>query len=803
MKTKNKVILSTILSCAFIISFVFAMLLLLPKTSSHAVAVYQISNGDQLKAWLQDADYVQSNNPEAELTANITLDWGNTCAPNDAYIRSGKVLDGKNFQITLAGVKGTIGANPNISSNFSFFGRWHDGTIKNTNFVTGDDFQITIHSDSCRDNTGVFTGLIFSQINNGVVSNCNFEIKHSIRWVNGASTMRASNHFGVIAGEIVGSTRIEYTSIKQFAESTIHVEADNPLAVAFIRAGLVCSDSNKSDNGTPIIKNIIIERWGKIELKTADTNYATTGGIYGAIVADMQRSGDGTNHDVQIDGVIYNGLGGGLNNNVSYIGKGSGSGYLIGRREDKVKVYKNFYSYVSLDNESSLRTDGGVTYIPVDCTLSFDPDNENNVILTSNIAKGNEFIWNVSYDKANQLLNTYTNVSKSVSIAKHDADSSLPVENMSISLGTIKTSAKFGFVNSEVTYNGQEFPARFDVQGEVITTGFDAKFENHKDAITTTGKKASVLPLYNEREDGIFLRDNKYFIYKDNITYEFSEMTIQPAPLSLIYTEGDIYTNSLKIEGLVNDEVVTIEGAGYGNETINLNCLRNSTHKTIEFNDNTIQTNYKITKENIDDNFTYVITPHEIIVDEGIVINGVESTFASFENGKLSIYTKSYQTLRLSFTQTDGYLNRAKFITTNGIDYDILGSFNEQTETMSYDVKPKNQDDFQYLTQISLVESYKKVAVKLDISDISLLSLLSVNGQTPIEFGEYFVSSFDYKQEVKLNVALNQDVAQNYDIKVFVGGEEVSISSEGYQFLAIGDINNILNVKIDITAKTV
>ena len=95
------------------LKFIYILLLLLTITflplninKTYSAGEYLISDEQTLKDWLLDTNSIQTNNPSAKLTQNITLNWGNV-ASHPSKIRQNSILNGNNFTIYLQGFNGT------------------------------------------------------------------------------------------------------------------------------------------------------------------------------------------------------------------------------------------------------------------------------------------------------------------------------------------------------------------------------------------------------------------------------------------------------------------------------------------------------------------------------------------------------------------------------------------------------------------------------------------------------------------------------------------------------------------------
>ena len=272
-------------------------------------------------------------------------------------------------------------------------------------------------------------------------------------------------------------------------------------------------------------------------------------------------------------------------------------------------------------------------------------------------------------------------------------------------------------------------------------------------------------------------------------------MTINPAPLTITYTTGDVYTNNLSISGLVNGQQVTIDSAKYGNGSTSFDCLNNSTTKTISFTDGVIETNYAITQNGLED-LTFEVSPKTISISDGITITNADGNNAVFSENVLTIYSKDYQTVELEFSQPVGYLNRVDLTSSEGHSFNIFSSLNDNV--MSNTISSDTANELHYLDSIVLNESLQKVAVKIDI-DTTLISNLTINGQRPVKYGDYLLIDADYGEELEFVVALLDDY-QDYTISYTIGEQSNSIEGNSFKINALPQANNMLTISINMTA---
>ena len=804
----NKVLCNLYKKLLIVLSLALIFTFLPFIQSVNAVGEYEISTQDQLKEWLQDTNSIQTNNPNAILTSDITLNWSGA-APNNAVINDNSVLDGKNYSIHIDGGNDTIGSGSNKSSFLGLFVTTIYGTLTNVNFDMVNNRDIEISSDTASQNDKVFTGFISAQIINGNVLNCNISINKNLYFTSGgtwsSNTDVSSNHFGIVAGWLEGASLIKNTSVIQQAGTLIKVTTENR-ADNFMRIGLIASDSYKNDQGTPQITNVVLERWGNLELR--NRNWNNNGNcIYGIVVADMSTvSENDANHAVNINGVIYNGVGGSVTNQITYEKDIGGSNwhhvYFVGRIGDNNPhgnyTIENVYSYVEFSDVSLLQEDAGVSIIPSGYTFAFD-SNEEGVVVVNRSGEPNEFIWSINQNTSSNIIYCYDQISNNVKISKFNTDRSIGQESLQIDLGQKVEISTFGFEATEVTYKGEEFKPIFTINGEVINSGFEVVCENNLNSTVTNGEQATCDLVYSENPNGIFLHNNKYYVAKENIDFTNATMTILQKDLNLTFTAGNIYTNTFEISGLVKEEKITINGTEYSNGSYVLDCVNNNTEKTISFGDGIIETNYSINRVGFE-GYQFNINPFTVSVDEGITITDLDNSLAKFEDNVLTIYSKDFKTLKLNFSQPEGMLNQVVLENSNEKTFDITNVLTE--EVMYYTINQVQDNDYQYLTNISLKESLKKVALKIDIQGKDKISSLSIgDNKELVKFGSYYVCSADYNEEITIKVDLSAEFTESYQVQFLVNNEEQITSDNILTLNAKGNEFNIMNITINIISK--
>lgn len=796
---------------------VFLLFALMPITiSSTAEGEYQISDEQTLKNWLQDSGSLQTNNPNAVLTTDITLNWGSGCPLWDTGIDASSTLDGNGRTIYIQSGSFTVGEGDYKANEQGMFVTNIYGTLKNTNFRLNGDWTGTIHSDtSYIGNESIFTGLVAAQIVGGTVGSCNVYIDHNITWTTQRSliTGKNSNHFGVIAGRVSGASVIKNVSVSQSSNTTITVTTVREGA-CYMRIGMIASDCYMDgSSNVPQITNVSIERWGNLVIRNGQSSPLSQSGgnyIYGIVVADMSTNSDNdVNHAVHINGVIYNGVSDvawGSNDQIDfgrYTDPDFSFTYFVGRyvegsgrpifSDPNRFTIQNVYTYVTLTNESTLQREIGASLIPSGYTASFNANSEGQIIFTKNNAGTNDFIYSISQTESATTFNTYLQLSSSVTLDKFNTAASVGMDTISILDGTKVDNASFGFQYDEVTYNGLAHTAIFEVNEQIITEGFTVKYENNiNSTVTNNGALATCTFEHPDTPEGIFLHSTRQYVANEaiDLTY-YQEMTILQAPLSLTYTGSNIYDNNLAISGLVNNEQLTINGTKYSNgDNFKLDALAGDSEKVISFTDGVIETNYDIEYSGIE-NKTFTVSPKEITLDEGISVV-TDGSLSEIKEGKLYIYSPSYKEMQLSFAQEEGYLNRV-IVEAGDKNYNITSSLNDTT--MSYTILPLETDDFQYITKLTLNQSLTKVALKFVVNDKVNLSSLTVNDSNVYKFGNYFAFDIDYGSEAIIKV----EAKEGFNIQILVNGEEVGESGIA-TLTAKGDENFIMEITINIVA---
>lgn len=815
---------------------VFLLFALMPITiSSTAEGEYQISDEQTLKNWLQDSGSVQTNNPNAVLTTDITLNWGGV-APDgvgqgSSAVNSGSTLDGQGHNVIIQGGSHVTSENGRGWGNLTntnnspyyvgMFVQYIYGTIKGINFSFASDKTVTIAYYKNKDNEQIFTGMIAGSIENGRVENCSLTIDKNITYNerNAYNTINegeiegsGSNHSGGIAGRMVGSTVIKDVKIVQ-SSGTITVHTNHGRH-NFNRFAFIASDSYRDGSGNvPQIINVQIERYGNITIRDNSERTTSQGNyLYGIVIADMSTdSNNDKNHAVHINGVIYNGVADvawGANDQIDFGNYGGPDGfsynYFTGRYPNGSNIHnepdrfqiQNIYSYVQLTNEGALNNEVGVSLIPASYTARFDPNQEGKVIFTKTDGNDKTFIYSIQ-PQSSSAINTYFQLSNTVAVDKFNVARENGMDSITILDGSKVDNASFGFQYSEVIYSGFTYGAIFKVNDQIITDGFTVSYTNNLNSTVTNGGSLATCALdHPDTPDGIFLHSTRQYVDNDSIDYLNLEMTINQAPLTLTYTGSNVYDNNLAINGLVNNqEKLTIDGNTYTNGNYQFDCVNNNTLKTIEFIDNIIKTNYLISYEGIE-NDQFTVNPKVITVDQGITItNAQDQTIANFADNVLTIYSKSYNTIELTFAQEEGYLNRVIFNTNNDTTYNIVSSL--EGTTMSYVVSPQNENDFAFIEDLTLDVSLTRVALRFEINDKSLISSLKVNGEDVYKFGNYFAFDCDYNEMATITVTAAEG---DYTIEFLVNDMPASSSDGNLTVNAKGDANNMMYIKINITA---
>ena len=770
--------------------------------STTAEGEYQISTEAGLKDWLNNTNSVQTNNPNAVLTQDITLNWGGV-ATYPATIEDGSSLDGQNFTIYLQGGTSTTPGGT-LYGQLGLFADFINGTLKNTTFELLSDYNITIHADTAQKNKLLYTGVICGKMESGTIDNCTLIIDKSINFSTNTKggtngTDASSNHFGAVVGGMWGNSVVSNTKVIQTSNSTITVTAGQ--GFSFLRVALICSDPYSDSTGTPTIKNVYVERNGYVVF--GNRSLIAGGEIYGTVVADLDTGDNGANHNVIIDGVIYNStLTNEVYGGVTYNNRNQRSdnihGYIIGARKESGSNFtiSNIYSLIELTSTDYVTSATiGYTQLPSGYSYGFNGDN---LVVTNGDSQG-KFIWSISNNTGDDYNELYKQLSNAVEIPKKTVDTTTLRDILNITLGQIIDSAIVGFESAQVVYSGVAFQnVRIRIGDEIISSGFGVDYSNNLNSSVTSGTNATFALQYPDREDGIFLTTQKYFVEKSGISYDNEEMTINPAPLTITYTEGDVYTNNLSISGLVNGQQVTIDSAKYGNGVASFDCLNNSTTKTISFTDGVIETNYAITQNGLED-LTFEVSPKTISISEGITVTNADGNNAVFSENVLTIYSKDYQTIELEYSQPVGYLNRVDLTSSEGHSFKISSSLNDNV--MSNTISSDTANELHYLDSIVLNESLQKVAVKIDI-DTSLISNLTINGQRPVKYGDYLLIDADFGEELEFVITLLDDY-QDYTISYSIASEPSQVEGNSFKINAISQTNNIMLITISITAPSV
>lgn len=770
--------------------------------STTAEGEYQISTEAGLKDWLNNTNSVQTNNPNAVLTQDITLNWGGV-ATYPATIEDGSSLDGQNFTIYLQGGTSTTPGGT-LYGQLGLFADFINGTLKNTTFELLSDYNITIHADTAQKNKLLYTGVICGKMESGTIDNCTLIIDKSINFSTNTKggtngTDASSNHFGAVVGGMWGNSVVSNTKVIQTSNSTITVTAGQ--GFSFLRVALICSDPYSDSTGTPTIKNVYVERNGYVVF--GNRSLIAGGEIYGTVVADLDTGDNGANHNVIIDGVIYNStLTNEVYGGVTYNNRNQRSdnihGYIIGARKESGSNFtiSNIYSLIELTSTDYVTSATiGYTQLPSGYSYGFNGDN---LVVTNGDSQG-KFIWSISNNTGDDYNELYKQLSNAVEIPKKTVDTTTLRDILNITLGQIIDSAIVGFESAQVVYSGVAFQnVRIRIGDEIISSGFGVDYSNNLNSSVTSGTNATFALQYPDREDGIFLTTQKYFVEKSGISYDNEEMTINPAPLTITYTEGDVYTNNLSISGLVNGQQVTIDSAKYGNGSTSFDCLNNSTTKTISFTDGVIETNYAITQNGLED-LTFEVSPKTISISEGITVTNADGNNAVFSENVLTIYSKDYQTIELEYSQPVGYLNRVDLTSSEGHSFNITSSLSDNV--MSNTISSDTANELHYLDSIVLNESLQKVAVKIDI-DTSLISNLTINGQRPVKYGDYLLIDADFGEELEFVITLLDDY-QDYTISYSIASEPSQVEGNSFKINAISQTNNIMLITISITAPSV
>ena len=790
MKNKKKIV---IIIFSILIALI-AMITLIPfgNEQVQAEGTYQITTQEQLKEWLLNTNNVQTNNPNAQLANNITLDWGNVSA-YPSNVDKGATLDGNNHTVSLAGFTGTTPGDI-MYAQIGLFTNFVCGTLKNTNFELLGDYNITIHEDTAARNEDLFVGVICGKLEQGTIDNCSVYVDHNIYFTTGTKltnwTDATSNHFGLVAGGMWGNAVISNTKSVLTSNATISLYTKQ--AYAFVRGSMITSDPYSDTTGTPTIKNVYIERAGNFVLSNRSTSAG--GEIYGEVVADLDTGGSGGDHNVVIDGVIYNNkISGNINAGISYEHKRERSdnkfGYFIGAVKSSGTNYSisNIYSLVNLNDITYVTSMGnGYMLLPAGYEYGFNTGDK----LTITTSVQDNFIWDIKRNSSgeNLLPDIHKLISASVAVDKISVDATLQQDSLVINNGIIKREATFGFASNETVYSGVENKAIFTIDNQVITEGFSVDYQTDNiNAYTTSHTEAKCDLVYPDTENGIFLYATRYYVPRDEIDFANATMQILPAPLTINYTEGNIYTNNLLIEGLVNGETITINNNKYGNGNYCFDC-DDSTQKTITFVDTITKTNYDITTNISDEQFE--VSAFTIAIDNGLTITNTDGIFANVEDNNLYIYNKLYNQIIVSFNQEEGWYNRVDVLTDSDKEYNFANSLSETTMTTV--ITPKTENDFQYINELFYNKSLRKVAVKIEIDDKTKVQDITINtNEDVVIFGDYYVYVTNWGESVTINIIATENV------KFYVNNVEQTTEENTLTIANVtGNDNNIIDVKI-------
>lgn len=785
MKLKSKILKIALVCIVSIITIgtSIALPFILQRTLADPVtlSVYSISNEQQLKDWLSNTNSIQTNNPNAQLTEDISLNWGNT-SPYGTIIENGSLLDGTNHTITLVGFNGTT-VGGTMYGQLGLFVNFINGTLQNTNFDINTVYDIRIHADTAQRNEQLYTGVLCGKMERGQVLNCTVNINASIYFNTNTKgytnySDASSNHFGVIAGGMWGNSVVSNVVVKQASGTILQTYADQ--GFSYLRIGMITADPYKDDTGVPTIKNVFIERSGEIKFK--NEGWGAGGEIFGVVLADLDTGGDGANHQVVIDGVIYTStLGSDPNVGISYNNRRERTdnlkGYIVGAIKESVVNYsiQNVYALIDLSNSSYVTSMGcGYTYLSSDYTYQFVGDM---LQFTPISPVENEFIWQIAKNATGEVFDVHVNISNVATIAKTNTSTAILKDTFTITKGTIKTNAVFGFTETEVVYNGLAYEnVQANIDGEIITSGFKVIYENNLHAFPTTQQQASFSLMFDEREDGFFVTDRKYYVPKTGITYENETMHIQPASLKLIYSGTNIYDNELVIQGLVNNEKVTIDGNLYGNNVYSFECLSNSTQKQIEFI-SCVATDYSIEQFGIND-FVFEVLPYTITLTGNVAIEQTNPEWFAVQDSVLQIYSKQVTSFDMKQTSVAGQMHVYTLTSSAPENYTLSRKIDNGMEVVTLQAN----GTLQQLQGITLTTQMKQIAVRLSLQmpeGDSVTCIVNVNeNETLYPMGESLVAVSQYGNEITIVITLDEAYKDAYTL-TYMQGEEPIISQNG------------------------
>ena len=789
-KTRYAKIIAISSAFVFVVALAVALPFLIANSFAEVTprAIYEISNQTQLQDWLTNVNSVQSNNPSAKLTQDITLEWrgdssvagygGVVIANHNAEILQGSTLDGDGHTIYLPGYASQV-TTANVSTNeIAFFADIIYGTVKNIHFVVNGTYDMLINSSTSKNNQELYSGVVCAKLINGTIQNCALTIDQHIGFNTVAAwtvqTDRTSNRFGGFAGRMEGSAVISNCSVVQ--NNTIMLNAEEQFGSAF-RYGMIAGESYASNGNTPYIESVYAERNSTVTFYNDSSQRCEE--IFGVAVADCYESA----HGVNINGVVYKcSVGGGSGDGIYYTHRNNARdnykySYVVGMMNTGINNYsvQNFYSVTELTDTDYVTNAGcGYGYLPSEYTYKFV---NNKLQFTPVSSVENEFIWQITKNASGEVFDVHVNVSNVASITKTNTSTEILKDTFTITKGTIKNNAVFGFTETEVVYNGLAYEnVQANIGGEILTNDFKITYVNNLHAFPTTQQQASFALVFDEREDGLFMPNHKYYIPKSGITYENETMLIQPASLKLIYSGSNIYDNELVIQGLVNNEKVTIDGDLYGNNVYSFECLSNSTQKQIEFI-SCVATDYSIEQLGISD-FVFEVLPYTIALTGNVAIEQTNPEWFAVQEDVLQIYSKQVTSFDMKQTNVAGQMHVYTLTSSAPENYTLSRKIDNGMEVVTLQAN----GTLQQLQGITLTTQMKQIAVRLSLQmpeGDSVTYIVNVNeNETLYPMGESLVAVSQYGNEITIVITLDEAYKDTYTL-TYMQGEEPITSQNG------------------------
>ncbi|MEG1499725.1 MAG: hypothetical protein RR400_01460 [Clostridia bacterium] len=755
-------------------------------SAQEKATTYEIGDEASLKAWLKNDGNVKTVNKSATLTNDITLNWAGP-APDNTNINSGESLNGLDHTVNIKGFSGNFGSSQAFDG-FGFFAKSCNGQILNTSFTYLENISLNTQAPTMN-NTNLFMGTFASA--SGLISKCSVTLSANMTFTTDYALSRKGNHLGLIAGKLEGAGHIFNCRAIQNASSTVSISASTGASYSnFFRYALVVADAYNSGGHNPSIRNIYVERFGHVNFSGISSGNA----CFGAILGDIQLSGDGSNHAVSISGVIYKGVAD-PNTNVS---SNANIGYLIGRDEDIGYTFiENFYSQTVLSNAGELaEIRCGVSLTPTDCFLEFDKDSDNKMVLTKTGASPTDFIWNVQHKKQDTILkeeNTYSEKSSRVKVSAFNSAKS-DMNQLTVVMGRIlQTSIDFGFdkPTTNPIYNGTAFKNyKLTIEGRVLSSLCPVIFSNNINASTPTLDASCRLEL-DAVQNGAFLETEKVFVPADKINYINNHITIEKKALTLSFAGSHIYDNLLTITGLVPSEAIAVDGRLLDNGTFSFATAGEKTLANSNLGANpsgTLLSNYSITFSGNIKDAAFIIAPFMVPCDTNLLVSSSPQE-ARIANGQLEILDNRITTITLKnpllqnkncvvvASMQPGNESKLKYETLQSEATDpILGKFQEISLTT------ESPTDFMFLTSIKRNVSNEKILINIDLLQfendalIEKVILKQGNEIVPLfSMGTGFFAALTKGENYSIEIILSDEiVADKYKTTFFLNNSTTS-----------------------------